>query len=103
MRKFQIIWCSIVLICIGTFPLIADDVGSTIMAELGNAQRHTSSAMELQMILIDGRNEQRVRSLQTLSLTEDGQQKSITVFLSRPAVKNTRFLTIEYDDKSDDQ
>ena len=100
-RRFR--WCFIVLIWLCSSTLFADDTGSAIMADLAKAQRHTSSAMELRMTLIDGRDEQRVRTLQTLSLSENGQQKSITVFLSPAAVKNTRFLTFEYDDKADDQ
>ncbi len=77
--------------------------GTKVMEKVAEVQKASSSAMDIQMTLIDGKSEDRVRRIQTLSLTEGDVTKTITIFLTPASVKNTRFLTIARTNGSDDQ
>jgi len=77
------------------FPLLAAPKPQEIMDKVMEMQSSDSSALDLELTLIDSGGQERTRRLQTLSLTEDGKTSSITVFLSPSSVKNTRFLAVE--------
>jgi outer membrane lipoprotein-sorting protein len=79
------------------------ETGASVMEKVAQTQKASSSAMDIQMTLIDGKSEDRVRRIQTLSLTEGDVTKTITIFLTPASVKNTRFLTIARTNGSDDQ
>jgi len=66
-----------------------------IMARVMETQRADTAAMDIEMTLIDVRGAERMRRLQTLSMTVDELTSTVTVFLSPPSVRNTRFLTVE--------
>ncbi|MHC1692900.1 MAG: outer membrane lipoprotein-sorting protein [Sphaerochaetaceae bacterium] len=77
--------------------------GSMIMEQVTEGQKASSSAMDIQMTLIDTKGTQHSRRLQILSRTESQETRTITVFLSPASVKNTRFLSVERPDGGDDQ
>jgi outer membrane lipoprotein-sorting protein len=68
--------------------------GAEIMQNMSNAQQAETSAMDIQMTLIDAGGDTSIRRFQTLVDSSGEQTKTITVFLSPESVKNTRFLSI---------
>jgi outer membrane lipoprotein-sorting protein len=94
---------SLVLLLLVLLPVMAQMTGSSIMHEVMLAQRSNSSALDINLTLIDENGLERERRLQTLTFEEDGKTKILTVFLSPSSVKNTRFLTIETETGSSDQ
>ena len=101
MKKTIPILLTLVLILL--LPLTAAPQPQEIMDKVMEMQSSNSSAMDLELTLIDSGGQERTRRLQTLSLTEDGKTSSITVFLSPSSVKNTRFLAVENDQDKTDQ
>lgn len=89
-----------------THLTFADDPEARAIMEKVDARDdgdHQTSDME--MILIDKNKKQRIRKIATFS-KEQGQDKLRLMFFLRPAdVKDTAFLTYDYDDpdKDDDQ
>jgi outer membrane lipoprotein-sorting protein len=78
--------------------------GQEIMDKSSEIQTTQSAAMDIQMDLIDERGSVSTRRLQMLSMQDSsGQNRTIAVFLSPPNIKDTRFLTVENDVRSDDQ
>ena len=63
------------------------------------------SISEMEMILIDKKGNKRVRKLKTYGLEQGKDSKSLMFFISPADVKNTGFLTYDYDEsgKDDDQ
>ena len=90
-------------------PLIsfaADDSEARKIMDLVDAVDDGDRAKSrLQMTLIDKRGNQRVRELQRFSMDQGEDIHSMLFFLSPADVKNTGFLTYDYDDaaKDDDQ
>jgi outer membrane lipoprotein-sorting protein len=101
MKKTIPIILALLLILLGT--LTAAPQPQEIMDKVMEVQSSNSSAMDLELTLIDAGGQERTRRLQTLSLTENGRTSSITVFLSPSSVKNTRFLAVENEQKKTDQ
>ena len=101
MKKTIPILLTLVLILL--LPLTAAPQPQEIMDKVMEMQSSNSSAMDLELTLIDSGGQERTRRLQTLSLTENGKTSSITVFLSPSSVKNTRFLAVENDQDKTDQ
>ncbi len=64
-----------------------------------------NSTQELEMILIDKRGHERVRRLRTFGRDQGEDEYSIMFFLSPADVKDTGFLTYDYDEpeRDDDQ
>ena len=83
--------------------LTAAPLPQEIMDKVMEVQSSSSSAMDLELTLIDPSGQERTRRLQTLSLTENDRTSSITVFLSPSSVKNTRFLAVENEQGKTDQ
>ena len=79
------------------------ETGREIMDRVIDNQKSGSSAMDIRMTLIDSRGNESVRRIQTLMMDDDGNTRSITLFLEPANVKNTRFLTIQNEDRADDQ
>ncbi len=91
------------LILVGTSELWAL-TGQEIMDKSIEVQDTRSAAMDIQMDLIDDGGSVSTRRLQILSMQDNtGQNRTIVVFMSPASIKNTRFLTIENNDSSDDQ
>lgn len=84
-------------------PITAAPKPQEIMDKVMEVQSSNSSAMDLELTLMDTGGQERTRRLQTLSLTESGRTSSITVFLSPSSVKNTRFLAVENEQNKTDQ
>jgi Outer membrane lipoprotein-sorting protein len=78
--------------------------GQEIMDKSIDIQETKSAAMDIQMDLVDESGFVSSRRLQILSMQDNtGQNRTIVVFMSPANIKNTRFLTIENNDRSDDQ
>ena len=93
-----------IIIALITLPAMAfANTGTEIMQRVQDVQKADSSAMDIRLGLIESNGEVRERRIQTLTLTENGLTNTITVFLSPASVKNTRFLTRQRNDGTDDQ
>ena len=93
----------ILIIFIGMTELWAI-TGQEIMDKSIDIQKTKSAAMDIQMDLVDDKGSVSTRRLQILSMQDNnGQNRTIAVFMSPANIKNTRFLTIENSGRSDDQ
>ncbi|AEV30015.1 Protein of unknown function (DUF1329) [Sphaerochaeta pleomorpha str. Grapes] len=99
-RSFTLVFA---LSCLALTFAFSQQTGASIMHEVMEVQVSDSSALDIKLTLIDPNGSERERRLQTLTLTENGLTKTLTVFLSPSSVKNTRFLTIEKQEGSNDQ
>ena len=79
--------------------------GREIMEKVNARDVGDRSISEMEMILIDKKGKKRVRKLKTYGLEQGKDSKSLMIFISPADVKNTGFLTYDYDDyeKDDDQ
>ena len=77
--------------------------GSEIMQNVIDAQEVNSSAMDIQMTLVDKDGDISTRRIQTLILNDNEFTKTITLFLEPASIRNTRFLTVENKGRADDQ
>jgi len=82
---------------------LSAQTGSEIMQKVIDAQKVNSSAMDIQMTLVDKDGDTSTRRIQTLILNENDLTKTITLFLEPASVRNTRFLTVENSGRADDQ
>jgi hypothetical protein len=95
-----------VLICWLTPALaVAAPSGREIMEQVDARDDGDLATQDMEMILIDKRGNRRVRKIRALSRDEGEDEHSILFFLSPADVKDTGFLTYDYDDadKDDDQ
>jgi hypothetical protein len=96
----------LVLIAIIVSSVFADDSKArTIMEKVDARDDGDNQTSDMEMILIDKRGNQRVRNIATFS-KDKGQDTYRLMFFRHPAdVKNTAFLTWDYDDpeRDDDQ
>ncbi len=78
--------------------------GREIMERVDARDDGDNAKQDMEMILIDKRGNQRVRELRSLSRDVGEDTQSILFFLSPADVRETGFLTYDYDgDKDDDQ
>ncbi len=96
-----------VLICTWPIPLVfADDPHARAIMEKVDARNDgDNQTADMEMILIDKHGKQRIRKIGTFS-KDKGEDTLRLMFFQRPAdVKDTSFLTYDYDDpeKDDDQ
>ena len=82
---------------------VSAETGAQIMQRVMDNQNPASSAMDMEMTLIDSRGDTGTRRIQTLILNDGGLTKTVTVFLEPASVRNTRFLSVENPDRGDDQ
>jgi outer membrane lipoprotein-sorting protein len=82
---------------------LSAQTGREIMQNVIDAQKVNSSAMDIQMTLVDNDGDTSTRRIQTLILNDNDLTKTITLFLEPASVRNTRFLTVENDGRADDQ
>ncbi len=94
---------SILILTLVLVTVLAAQTGSEIMQNVIDAQEVSSSAMDIQMTLIDKDGSIGTRRIQTLILNDNGLIKTITLFLEPASVRNTRFLTVENEGRADDQ
>lgn len=101
MKRIKQFFIILALIMLPT--LLFAETGTQIMQRVQDTQKADSSALDIRLALIESNGEVRERRIQTLTLTEKGLTNTITVFLSPASVKNTRFLTRQRSDGTDDQ
>ena len=79
--------------------------GREIMEKVNVRDTGDRSITEMEMILIDKKGNKRVRKLKTFGLEKGKDSLSLMFFLSPADVRNTGFLTFDYDEsgKDDDQ
>ena len=79
--------------------------GRDIMQKVNDRDDGDRSISEMEMILIDKNGKQRVRKIKTYGREQGQQAQSLMFFLTPADVKNTGFLTYDYDEsgKDDDQ
>ena len=79
--------------------------GREIMEKVNARDTGDRSITEMEMILIDKKGNKRVRKLKTFGLEKGKDSLSLIFFLSPADVRNTGFLTFDYDEsgKDDDQ
>ena len=79
--------------------------GREIMEKVNARDTGDRSITEMEMILIDKKGNKRVRKLKTFGLEKGKKSLSLMFFLSPADVRNTGFLTFDYDEsgKDDDQ
>ena len=79
--------------------------GREIMEKVNDRDVGNRSISEMEMILIDKKGNKRVRKLKSYGLEQGKDSKSLMFFVSPADVKNTGFLTYDYDEsgKDDDQ
>ena len=79
--------------------------GREIMEKVNARDVGDRSISEMEMILIDKKGNKRVRKLKTYALQQGKDSKSLMFFVSPADVKNTGFITYDYDEsgKDDDQ
>ncbi len=88
------------------FPLDAFALtGREIMEKVNARDDGDRSISEMEMILIDKKGKKRIRKLKSYSRENGDDSQSLMFFLSPADVKNTGFLTFDYDSagKDDDQ
>ena len=108
-HKIPTIFVTILLVFAGLWPLTgayADDPRArTIMEKVDARDDGDNQTAEMEMILIDKRGSQRVRKIATFSKDKDADQLKLMFFQHPADVKDTAFLTYDYDDpdKDDDQ
>lgn len=81
--------------------IIAAPSAALIMDKVIETQKSDTAAMDLKLTLIEANGTERERRIQTLSQTVDDKTSIITVFLSPESVKNTRFLSVEGNDATE--
>lgn len=82
-----------------------EKTGRSIMEDVENRDDGKSMSSTMKMILIDKHNKQRIRNINSYSI-DMGEDTFAVMFFKSPAdVRNTGFLTYDYDDseKDDDQ
>ena len=79
--------------------------GREIMKKVYDRDEGDRSISEMEMILIDKKGKKRVRKLKTFGMEQGKDSKSLMFFIFPADVKNTGFLTYDYDEsgKDDDQ
>ena len=79
--------------------------GREVMEKVNDRDTGDRSITEMEMILINKKGKKRVRKLKTFGLEKGKKSLSLMFFLSPADVRNTGFLTFDYDEsgKDDDQ
>jgi hypothetical protein len=79
--------------------------GRKIMELVDERDDGDDAIQDMEMILIDKRGKERVRKIRSFAKDKGEDDQSIMFFLSPADVKNTGFLTFDYDDpdRDDDQ
>ncbi len=101
LKKYRLIWLAVCMLPVSAFALTADEIAQKV----DDRDDGDNSISTMTMVLIDKFNEQRVRSMKTYSKDKGEDIQSVIFFLEPADVKNTAFLTYDYDnsDKDDDQ
>lgn len=86
-----------------SLPLYAADLTARqIMEQVDTRDTGDNKVSDMTMVLIDKRGSKRVRSIRSYTKNRGEDEMRAMFFLSPADVKNTAFLTYEYDDNRDD-
>ena len=79
--------------------------GREIMEKVNARDAGNRSISDMEMILLDKKGKKRVRIIKNFGLEKGNESKSLMFFVSPADVRNTGFLTFDYDEtgKEDDQ
>ncbi|MBE9568137.1 MAG: outer membrane lipoprotein-sorting protein [Proteobacteria bacterium] len=106
MRSKHLLATLFLLFPLGLFSLTADAITADQIAEqVDERDVGDKSIMTMEMVLIDKHGSKRIRKMKNYSMDE-GEDTHTVIFFQSPAdVRNTAFLTYDYDDsdKDDDQ
>ena len=95
------------LLCGGNFPTekVFALSGREIMEKVNARDVGDRSSGEMEMILIDKKGKKRIRKLKTFGVKKGKDTRSLMFFLSPADIRNTGFLTYDYNKsgKDDDQ
>jgi hypothetical protein len=108
MKSSKVRWVASALLMVGSMPFVARaeaPTGREIMELVDARDDGDNLTQDMEMILIDKRGERRERTIRLLSRDVGEDTQSIMFFLSPAPVKDTGFLTYDYDasDRDDDQ
>lgn len=107
MRQYLWLYVGIFFIAVASpSPLLADDAKAReIMQKVLDRDDGDNRTAEMEMILIDQKGKKRLRKLQTFQKDKAEDSYGLMFFLHPADVKDTAFLTYDYDDgdRDDDQ
>ena len=106
MKAKQLIALFFLLFSLGFFSLSASAItADEIARQVDERDVGDKSIMTMEMILIDKHGNRRVRKMRNYSMNKGEDTLTVIFFLSPADVRNTAFLTYDYDsaDKDDDQ
>lgn len=93
----------LILVVVALFSVRAEaETGLDIMTEVDAQQDPPVMAADMTMTLIDRNNNQRVRSLRSLSKSFDDADRQRLFFLEPSDVRGTGFLVVDYHDPDQD-
>ncbi|MCP4753162.1 MAG: outer membrane lipoprotein-sorting protein [Proteobacteria bacterium] len=99
------LWSMLAFFMAGSLPVAAESLRPReIMQKVDDRDDGQTSSSEMTMVLIDRRGNKRVRQMKSFRKDFGKDTKSINFFLSPADVRNTTFLSYEWDDedKEDD-
>lgn len=95
------------VVCLGLQAAMAEEklTARQIMEKVDARDDGDRMVSDMEMILIDKSGKQRIRQMRTFGMDKGEDDYSLMFFLAPADVKNTGFLTYDYDDdtKDDDQ
>ena len=103
--KLTTILATGLLALIATQPALAEMTAREIMQKVDDRDDGDNKVNDMTMTLIDKKGNKRVRSIRSYNKDKGEDKQSIMFFLTPADVKDTAFLTYDYDafDKDDDQ
>ncbi|MBL4608225.1 MAG: outer membrane lipoprotein-sorting protein [Pseudomonadales bacterium] len=101
MKYKALLFFSSLLFTLPLFAITADEIAKQVDAR----DDGDKSISTLEMTLIDKHGNKRIRKMKKFSMNKGEDTQSVIFFLSPADVRNTAFLTYDYDDssKNDDQ
>ena len=104
MNRFLIILASLLAVTI-TPPVLAEMSAREIMQAVDDREDGDNKASDMKMVLIDKNGDTRTREIRSFDKDKGEDNQRIMFFLSPADVKDTAFLTYDYDayEKDDDQ
>ena len=106
-KGYLIIIFAILLVTFFSAPCLSadDQEARAIMEKVDARDDGDNQVSEMEMVLIDKRGKERLRKIQTFSKDKGEDTHRLMFFLHPADVKDTAFLTFDYDDpnKDDDQ
>jgi hypothetical protein len=101
-RQFNVISVFVLLVLL-VFPMSAvSQTAEEIITKMDRLDDGDTAISESVMILIDNKQQQRVRQLKSFRKDYGEDSKSIMFFITPADVRNTAFLTYDWDDESRD-